>query len=433
MNLRSPAFAILFAVSLIAAAGNMALQSVLPAIGREFRLSDTLVAGAFAISALMWTVASPFWARLSDTIGRKRVMMIGLAGFVVSMSGFGLAATSGLEQWLGAGLAFVMMGVARTVYGVFGSAAPIASQAYVADRTTPEQRTQAMSLLASAQGLGTVIGPALAPFFVLPMIGLAGPMYAFALFGLLALVVVWRRLPSGEVVRIPSPSGHRGDAGKGLWKDPRIRGYLLYGLFVTGAQAANISVLGFHIIDELSAAGIAAREAQPFIGIAMLAGAAATLMAQWGLIPLLRLEPADLMRWGAALALVGNLMSIASPGYYGVVVGYAVVSMGIGFARPGFIAGSSLSVEPHEQGAIAGLMMSLAGLSFLAPPVIGVALYELAEPAPFIANAILLAAATALCFIDPRLRAGPPDLPDRDETPSPETPPASQPGPEGNR
>ena len=433
MNLRSPAFAILFAVSLIAAAGNMALQSVLPAIGREFRLSDTLVAGAFAISALMWTVASPFWARLSDTLGRKRVMMIGLAGFVVSMSGFGLAATSGLEQWLGAGLAFMMMGVARTVYGVFGSAAPIASQAYVADRTTPEQRTQAMSLLASAQGLGTVIGPALAPFFVLPMIGLAGPMYAFALFGLLALVVVWRKLPSGEVVRIPSPSGHRGDAGKGLWKDPRIRGYLLYGLFVTGAQAANISVLGFHIIDELSAAGIAAREAQPFIGIAMLAGAAATLMAQWGLIPLLRLQPADLMRWGAALALVGNLMSIASPGFYGVVVGYAVVSMGIGFARPGFIAGSSLSVEPHEQGAIAGLMMSLAGLSFLAPPVIGVALYELAEPAPFIANAILLAAATALCFIDPRLRAGPPDLPDRDETPSPETPPASQPGPEGNR
>ncbi len=433
MNLRSPAFAILFSVSLIAAAGNMALQSVLPAIGREFRLSDTLVAGAFAISALMWTVASPFWARLSDTLGRKRVMMIGLAGFVVSMSGFGLAATSGLEQWLGAGLAFVLMGVARTIYGVFGSAAPIASQAYVADRTTPEQRTQAMSLLASAQGLGTVIGPALAPFFVLPLIGLAGPMYAFALFGLVVLVVVWRNLPSGEVVRIPSPSGHRGDAGKGLWKDPRVRGYLLYGLFVTGAQAANISVLGFHIIDELSATGIAVREAQPFIGIAMLAGAAATLMAQWGLIPLLKLQPADLMRWGAALALVGNLMSIAAPGYYGVVVGYAVVSMGIGFARPGFTAGSSLSVGPHEQGAIAGLMMSLAGLSFLAPPVIGVALYELAEPAPFIANALLLAAATALCFLNPGLRTGPPDLPDRDETPSPETPPASQPGPEGNR
>ncbi|RYF58877.1 MAG: hypothetical protein EOO27_11160, partial [Comamonadaceae bacterium] len=50
--------------------------------------------------------------------------------------------------------ALVLMAAARTIYGVFGSAAPIASQAYVADRTTGPERTQAMSLLASAQGLG---------------------------------------------------------------------------------------------------------------------------------------------------------------------------------------------------------------------------------------------------------------------------------------
>jgi MFS family permease len=434
VNLRSPAFGILFAVSLIAAAGNMALQSVLPAIGREFGLMDTLVSAAFAISALMWTLTSPFWARLSDTLGRKKVIQIGLSGFVISMAGFGLAATSGLEHWLGPVFAFVLMAVARTVYGVFGSAAPIASQAYVADRTSPEQRTQAMSLLASAQGLGTVIGPALAPFFVLPLVGLAGPMYAFALCGAVVLFVVWRKLPSGDVVRVPSPSGHRdAAASKGLWKDPRVRDYLLYGLLVTGAQAVNISVLGFHIIDELAITGTAARDAQPFIGIAMLAGAAATLMAQWGLIPLLKLEPRDLMRWGAGLALAGNVLSIAAPGYYGVVVGYAVVSMGVGFARPGFTAGSSLAVGASEQGAVAGLMMSLAGLSFLGPPVIGVALYGLAESAPFIANALLLAAAVFLCFSSDRLKAGPADLSDRDETPSPETPPASQPGPEGNR
>lgn len=433
MNLRSPAFAILFAVSLIAAAGNMALQSVLPAIGRTFGLRDTLVSAAFAISALMWTLTSPYWARLSDRLGRKRVILIGLAGFVASMAGFGLAATSGLEGWLAALVAFAFMAVARTVYGVFGSAAPIASQAYVADRTGPEQRTQAMSLLASAQGLGTVIGPALAPFFVLPLVGLAGPMYAFALCGAVVLFIVWKRLPSGDVVRIPTPSGHRGPAGKGLWKDPRVRDYLLYGLLVTGAQAVNISVLGFHIIDELAATGVEASAAQPFIGIAMLAGAAATLMAQWGLIPLLKLQPRDLMRWGALLALVGNAMSIAAPGYYGVVVGYAVVSMGVGFARPGFTAGSSLSVGPAEQGAVAGLMMSLAGLSFLGPPVIGVALYEWFEAGPFVGNLVLLAAAGLMCLTRPSLRAGPPDLPEREETPSPETPPASQPGPEGNR
>lgn len=429
MSPRSPAFMMLFAVSLTAAAGNMALQSVLPAIGREFQLADTLVAGAFALSALLWTVTSPFWARLSDRLGRKRVILIGLTGFVLSMSGFGLAASLGLNGVLGATVAFTLMAVARAVYGLFGSAAPIASQAYVADRTGPKSRTEAMSMLASAQGLGTVVGPALAPFFVLPFVGLAGPMYAYALLGLVVLVVVWRKLPSGDVVRKTAEAG-QDPAGKGLWKDPRVRDFLLYGLLVTGAQAINIAVLGFHIIDELAAEGqTSAAAAQPYIGVAMLAGAAATLMVQWGLIPALHLKPRELMRWGAVLALVGNALSVWGPGYYGVVVGYAVVSMGIGFARPGFVAGSSLAVTGREQGAIAGLIMSLAGLSFLAPPVIGVALYELAEPAPFIANLVILAAAVALAFLRPTLSADEPAAATAPSAPGP----ASQPGPEGSR
>ncbi len=432
MSPRSPAFMILFAVSLIAAAGNMALQSVLPAIGREFQLSDTLVAGAFAISALMWTLTSPFWARLSDKVGRKRTILIGLTGFSISMFGFGLAATSGLEHWLGPLFAFSLMVVARTVYGLFGSAAPIASQAYVADRTGPETRTQSMALLASAQGLGTVLGPALAPLFILPFIGLAGPMYGFALLGAVVLWIVWRRLPSGEVVRIPSPTGQPEHRAKGLWHDARVRSFLLYGLLVTGAQAINISVLGFHIIDVMALVGMTARQAQSYIGVAMFAGAAATLMVQWGLIPLLKLQPRELMRWGAALALVGNALSIFAPGYFGVVVGYAVVSMGVGFARPGFTAGSSLAVGAHEQGAVAGLMMSLAGLSFLVPPVVGVFLYGLAEDAPFAANVVLLAAALAVCVFSGSLKAA---LAAADKaTPNTEeAPPASQPGPEGNR
>lgn len=431
MNLRSPAFLLLCAVGLVASSGNMALQSVLPAIGREFNLPDTLIAAAFAVSALLWTLGSPFWARLSDTAGRKRVMMIGLGGFIVSMAGFGLAATAGLEGWLGAMTAFVLMATARAVYGLFGSAAPIASQAYVADRTDASQRTQAMSWLASAQGLGTVIGPALAPFMVLPVVGLAGPLYGFALIAAVVLFIAWRRLPSGDVVRIPSP-GPR-DGRSGLWKDRRVRDYLVFALVITSAQAINISVLGFHIIDELAATGLSVRDAQPMIGVAMLAGAAATLMAQWGLIPMFRMQAADLMRWGAGLALVGNLMSLLAPGYSGVVIGYAVVSLGVGFARPGFTAGSSLSVGPHEQGAVAGLMMSLAGLSFLLPPVLGVGLYELGEPWPFALNILLCGAALLGCLWSSTLRQGPPDLPDRDETPPPDTPPASQPGPEGVR
>jgi MFS family permease len=435
MSPRSPAFIMLCAVSLIASAGNMALQAVLPAIGRQFHLPDTLVVGVFAISALMWTVTSPVWARLSDRLGRKRVILIGMAGFSASMAGFGMAATSGLEHWLGPVMAFVLMAVGRTIYGVFGSAAPIASQAYVADRTAPADRTQAMSLLASAQGLGTVLGPTLAPLLILPVVGLAGPMYVFALIAAVAFFWVSRKLPSGGVTRVPSPTGLPDHAplgqGRGLWKDTRVRDFLLYGLLVTGAQAINISVLGFHVIDEMARTGLSIAQAQPFIAVAMFAGAAATLMVQWGLIPLLRLEPRALMRWGAGLALAGNLLSIFAPGFYGVVVGYAVVSMGVGFARPGFTAGASLAVGPSEQGAVAGLMMSIAGISYLIPPVIGVAFYQLVEFAPFAANVVLLTAALLVCLTSAALRAAAVSTGVGAEAAS--EPPASQPGPEGNR
>lgn len=431
MSPRSPAFIMLCTVSLIASAGNMALQAVLPAIGRQFHLADTLVVGVFAISALMWTLASPVWARLSDRLGRKRVILIGMAGFSASMAGFGLAATSGLEHWLGPVMAFVLMAVARTIYGVFGSAAPIASQAYVADRTAPAERTQAMSLLASAQGLGTVVGPTLAPLLILPVVGLAGPMYAFSLVAAVAFFWVLRKLPSGGVTRVPSPTGQPDHDGRGLWKDSRVRDFLLYGLLITGAQAINISVLGFHVIDEMARSGLTTVQAQPFIAVAMLAGAAATLMVQWGLIPLLKLQPRALMRWGVGLALAGNLLSIFAPGFYGVVVGYAVVSMGVGFARPGFTAGASLAVGPAEQGAVAGLMMSIAGISFLFPPVIGVALYQLATFAPFAANAVLMATASLVCLFSVSLRTAGISADIGAEATS--EPPASQPGPEGNR
>src|SRR3546814_19632289 len=91
---------------------------------------------------------------------------------------------------------FSLFALFRSLYGGLGSAAPPAVQAYVAARTDPEQRTQALSLVSSSFGLGTVIGPAIAPFFILPLVGLAGPLLVFALIGLLVLVTLRWRLPN---------------------------------------------------------------------------------------------------------------------------------------------------------------------------------------------------------------------------------------------
>ena len=80
-------FRLLFLTMLVIAAGNTALQSVLPAVGREFDIPDTVIAVTFSFSALVWTMAAPRWARRSDGGGRRRMVLIGLVGFI----GWGVA------------------------------------------------------------------------------------------------------------------------------------------------------------------------------------------------------------------------------------------------------------------------------------------------------------------------------------------------------
>jgi MFS family permease len=378
---RRRAFALLFAVLMTVASGNTALQAVLPAIGRELGLRDTLVTAVFSLSALLYAVTAPLWARVSDRHGRKPLILMGLFGHALSMAGFGLVVWAGMRGWLGVAAVFVGLLLVRSIYGLTGSAAQPSAQAYVADRTTPEERTGALAMLASAFGLGTVLGPAVAPFLALPPVGLLGPLFGFAVIGTVVLAAAARGLDE--------PASHRGQAAptpRGLWRDPRVRPFLIYGFGAVSAQAVNIASLGFRVIDIVD---LPPARAQSFIGAALMAGAASGLLAQWGLIRMLRMSPRALMRWGVGLAALGNVAMAVAPDFGTVVFSYALMNVGYGFLRPGFTAGASLAVGPAEQGAVAGLLTSMIGAAFIASPVAGVALYEWAAPAPFLLNAAL--------------------------------------------
>lgn len=136
-------------------------------------------------------------------------MMVGLAGFLVSMILCGLVVSAGLRHLGTPMLIFAPFLLARALFGLFGAASNPATQAYLAERTPVEGRTQAMASLAGAFGMGTVIGPFLAPLVDLVGVGLAGPLFSFALIALGMLFVVWRFLPE-SLIPIPTPPGPGG-------------------------------------------------------------------------------------------------------------------------------------------------------------------------------------------------------------------------------
>jgi MFS family permease len=412
---RRRAFAILFCVLMSVAAGNTAMQSVLPAIGREIGIRDTFIAAIFTLSALFWTLSAPFWAGQSDRLGRKPMVVTGLAGFGISMLGFALVVLAGLHQLALPMIIFAGAAMTRAVFGLIGSASNPAAQAYIADRSERSERTGALATLASAFGLGTILGPAVAPLFVLPMVGLSGPMFAFALLAFAMMIVVQIGVPDdGPAARAAWADRVKAQAltpkkvrKSGLWRDPRMTPFIIYGFLVGSAQAINGQTLGFLIIDKMH---VSPAQASGFTGVAMMAGAVAGLLAQWGLIRMLRIGPRQLMRWGAGLAALGNVMMALAPNYATVVTAFALSSLGYGFGRPGFTAGSSLAVEQDEQGEVAGAITAVNGACYIIAPVFGVMLYEFRGPLPYAVNVVILLALLVFAFRNPTLKAVGEDL-----------------------
>ncbi len=399
-------FTLLFIVMLVNAAGNTALQSVLPALGRQLEVADSAVAIAFSVSALLWVIAAPFWANRSDRHGRRAMVLLGLVGFFVSLALCGLFLMAGINRWISPIAAFGAFVVARMIYGAFGSASPPAVQAIVAGHTAPEERTRALSLLASAFGLGTILGPAFAPYLVLGavgpvQIGLSGPAFVFAAIGLVLLIAVARLLPRddpaqahGAAISYPSVGGQ--GAGASItaatadraepvgYFDKRIRPWIIAGLVAGHGQAMVGQTMGFLIIDRLA---LPPQEALQPTGLVLMMGAGSALLAQWGIIPILNLSPRPMLLIGAVLSAAGCAMIGLADSFYAIALGYALAALGFGFARPAFTAGSSLAVGPHSQGSVAGKVTSINGAAFVLGPSIGVGLYQLWRPLPYLAAA----------------------------------------------
>jgi MFS family permease len=402
-------FALLFAVMLVAASGNTAMQSLMPSIGRELGVADLWVAVAFSLSAVIWVFAAPYWAQRADHRGRRALMRLGLYGFIVSMLICGGVFAAGLAGLIAPGLVFIIFTLGRALYGGWGSASPPAVQAYIAARTEGEERTRNLAAIASSFGLGTIIGPAIAPLFIFPPLGVSGPLIVFAGIGMIVLAAVVTRLPDdtpkgaarGQVVSYPSiggasaPGAPRDEDGvpvKLRWRDPRVLPWHVIGITGGHGHAALLGVIGFLVIDRL---GLTLAEAQHWIAIVLMAGAAASLLAQWGLIPNLPLAPRQLVIWGSAIAAAGAVATGLAESMYGLTLGFALASLGFGLFRPGFTSGASLAVELHEQNAVAGMVTSVNGVAFIAAPALGVLAYGWWMPLPFLATGALMLALAA--------------------------------------
>ena len=243
-----------------------------------------------------------------------------------------------------------------------------------------------------------MLGPALAPLLILPGLGLVSPFFAFTMIAVVVLITLRLRLPDdapayaarGEVLAAPFSAnsdsrmraeGEEADDGALppevpdlKWTDRRIRPWLIAGLLGGHAQAMVMGIVGFLILDRLGLRATPMAGAGP-TGLVLMSGAIATLLAQWGIIPLWKLGPRASALWGVSLAAMGVALLAVAQDLHAITIGTAIACLGFGLFRPGFTAGASLAVSRAEQGQSAGIVASVNGAAYILAPAVGVWLY----------------------------------------------------------
>ncbi len=383
---------IIFVVVFIDLLGFGIVLPLLPRYAKHFEADGMTLGLLMAAFSAMQFVFAPIWGRVSDRVGRRPILILGLAGSTISYALFGVATSLGVEgQMLGLStLAWLF--ITRIGAGIAGATIPTA-QAYIADTTGRTERAKGMALIGAAFGIGFTFGPLLGAAFVSAEIGgppSAAPGYVAAVLSGLALVSAIFVLPESLKPGTES-SGHHWFDIQGFQNaiaKPAI-GMILLTMFLTTFAFAQfestLSLLTEHL-------GLAARDnfyVFAYIGL-ILTISQGVLVRR--LVPKLgefRMSLIGTVLMTAGLVLIGVAGQQESRAMLYAVLPISVV--GFSAVTPSLQALLSLRSAVTDQGGILGVGQSMSALARILGPVVGMVLYERNVNYPYWGGAALMA------------------------------------------
>jgi DHA1 family multidrug resistance protein-like MFS transporter len=335
----------------------------------------SLGASAFDLGLLMSTFSlvqflfAPFWGNLSDRIGRKPLIAIGLAGYICSY----IIMASASAIW--------MLFVGRVLGGMLSSATLPAAQAYVADNTTIKERGGGMGMLGAAMGLGMVFGPGIGG--LLSTFGLAAPFLFAAGLAALNLVFVLAFLPAPK--RAPVPVAKQRRPSQVALLTQALGGPLAFffvmAFLVSFAMGNLESTFALYSQAELGFTATDMGIAFTFMG---LAGA----IMQGALVgkAIDRYGEERLIQFGLIATAAGFLLILAAFDRVSMIVFITAQSVGSAFLRPAI--SSLLSKRTTTgQGATLGMQSSFDSLGRIVGPAWGGFIFESHHTYPYLTGA----------------------------------------------
>lgn len=327
-----------------------------------------------SLYSILQFLCAPLWGAYSDRVGRRKVLLITIAGLALSYAAWFFAAS------------FWVLVFARILGGAMGGNLSVATAA-VADTTTREKRSSGLAIIGIAFGLGFIVGPAIGGLFtkinlleIFPSLGNYGvnPFSAPALvsFALTILNLVWVARRFKETL----PEEKRGAASparKGLpvfrmfqSPSPEIRRtnlvYLIYMLAFSGMEFT----LTFLAVERF--AFTPAQNGGMFVFIGFI-----LILVQGGIVRRLATPVGEkrlaVVGLGCAIAAFLVLAIALNLGlFFGAL---AIMAFSIGLASPTLSALVSLYSNEAEQGASLGVFRSAGSLARAIGPLVAAFAY----------------------------------------------------------
>lgn len=424
--MRKPSLFVIFLTVFVDLVGFGIVLPLLPKYVKDFGAPGWMLGAIVASYSLMQFIFAPAWGRLSDRIGRRPVLLVSTAGFVLSYALFAIG--SGLTNPTAALTAIL---ASRILSGVCGANLTVA-QAYIADLTPPEERSKKMGLIGMAFGLGFICGPALAVGALLWR-GASGPGWLASGVCLFNFVLAWFRLGESRPAGAPTTvvrDGGRFDHWREVLSRPGVGvlvivfflgtlGFTCFettlGLliaenfhFTRGSADAEVAIAFLFAFCGLTGAFIQGGPVGRLVrnlGEARLIAVSLVLFAvSLAPLPFLTGTPhASLTAlWhdpaGAKLKFIGALFTVGGTPWILLLLALTVLSIGSGLTRPPLFGLISILTPADEQGFTLGVAQGAGSLARIAGPIFASSTYAWHASLPYGSCALLALVAAFLTW-----------------------------------
>jgi multidrug resistance protein len=358
---------ILFIVMFLVMVGFGIIIPVLPFYAEELGASPTELGLLMAVYSLMQFIFAPMWGRISDRIGRKPVILIGIFGLSVSF--FMMALST--QLW--------MLFAARVIGGILSAANMPTVMAYVADITTENDRGKGMGIIGAATGLGFIFGPAIGGTFT--NINLDAPFYIAGLVSFFTMLLVMFVLKESIHFSTNKAAEQKKVSWRNVFQGSLATLYILQ-FFIT------VSLAGLEATFAYFAAERAGLDAVTLGYIFMIMGlASAAVQGSMGVLTK-KFGEVRIIQVGVIVSALGFALILFVQDFITAAIFLSIFGVGNGVIRPSV---SSLLTKKSKigYGVVTGSLSSFDSLGRIIGPVLGGALYSVFIGLPYIFGILL--------------------------------------------